>query len=65
LCNTFIKTFQVCDANWVASVDYLQIVGIILGQVAVGVIGDWIGRRWGMIQDAVVMLIGTILLTAM
>ena len=59
------KTFQVCDANWVASVDYLEIVGIILGQVAVGIIGDWIGRRWGMIQDAVVMLIGTILLTAM
>jgi MFS family permease len=59
------KTFQVCDANWVASVDYLEIVGIILGQVAVGIIGDWIGRRLGMIQDAVVMLIGTILLTAM
>src|SRR5271154_1993261 len=59
------KTFQVCNANCVASVDYLEIVGIILGQVAVGIIGDWIGRRWGMIQDAVVMLIDTILLTAM
>ena len=57
--------FTVCDANWVASVGYLEIVGIILGQLVVGVIGDWIGRRWGMIQDAMVMLIGTILLTAM
>src|SRR5579862_578493 len=59
------KTYQVCSKNWVASVDYLEIVGIICGQVAVGVIGDWIGRRWGMIQDAVIMFIGTILLTAM
>lgn len=59
------KSFKVCNANWVASVDYLEIVGIIFGQLAVGVIGDWIGRRWGMIQDAVVMFIGTILLTAM
>jgi len=59
------KSYTTCSANWVASVDYLEIVGIILGQLAVGVIGDWIGRRWGMIQDAVVMLVGTILLTAM
>ena len=59
------SNYEVCTQNWVASVSYLEIVGIILGQVTVGVIGDWIGRRWGMIQDAVVMLIGTILLTAM
>jgi hypothetical protein len=59
------KTFQTCNPNWIASVDYLEIVGIIFGQVAVGIIGDWVGRRWGMIQDAVVMLVGTVLLTAM
>lgn len=59
------KTHEVCSANWIATVSYLEIVGIILGQISVGFIGDWIGRRWGMIQDAVIMLIGTILLTAM
>jgi MFS family permease len=59
------KQFTECDANWVASIGYLEIVGIILGQLVVGVIGDWIGRRWGMIQDALVMLIGTVLLTSM
>lgn len=44
--------------------DYLEVVGIIFGQITVGIIGNWIGRLWGMIQDAVVMLIGTLLLTA-
>src|SRR5271163_4343422 len=59
------KSYTSCSANWIASVDYLEIVGIIFGMLSVGVIGDWIGRRWGMIQDAVVMFVGTILLTAM
>lgn len=26
--------------------------------------GDWIGRRWGLIQDALIMLLGLIMLTA-
>jgi MFS family permease len=59
------NTYVVCSADLIASVDYLEIVGIIGGMVAVGIIGDWIGRRWGMIQDVVIMFIGTILLTAM
>ncbi|KAI2614477.1 MFS general substrate transporter [Hypoxylon fragiforme] len=52
-----------CTRNWVAAVTYLEIIGIMVGQVFVGIIGDWIGRRWGLIQDAVVMLLGLILLT--
>jgi len=59
------KTYETCTFNWISSVAYLEIVGIILGQLTVGVIGDWIGRRWGLIQDATVMFIGTILLTGM
>jgi MFS family permease len=59
------KTYKVCTQNWIASVSYLEIIGIIFGQIAVGFIGDWIGRRWGLIQDVVIMFIGTILLTAM
>ncbi|KAI0164648.1 major facilitator superfamily domain-containing protein [Xylariaceae sp. FL1272] len=53
-----------CEKNWVASVTYLEIVGIMVGQTGVGIIGDWIGRRWGLIQDAVIMFLGLLLLTA-
>ncbi|KAJ0311923.1 hypothetical protein COL5a_005473 [Colletotrichum fioriniae] len=57
------KGHAVCTQNWVASVTYLEIVGIMIGQAAVGVIGDWIGRRWGLIQDAAIMFVGLLLLT--
>lgn len=26
--------------------------------------GDWLGRRWGLIQDAAIMLLGLVMLTA-
>lgn len=54
-----------CDANWIHAVDYLEIVGIIIGQILVGIEGDWIGRRFGMVQDALVMTLGSVMLTAM
>ncbi|KAG6003566.1 hypothetical protein E4U21_001893 [Claviceps maximensis] len=57
-------THKVCSKNWVASVTYLEIIGIMVGQVFVGVIGDWVGRRWGLIQDAIIMFIGLLMLTA-
>ncbi|BGP26739.1 hypothetical protein JCM10295v2_005699 [Rhodotorula toruloides] len=57
------KTFAVCDENWVNAVTYLEILGIIVGQCLVGYEGDWIGRKFGLCQDALVMLIGSILLT--
>ena len=57
------KSYQTCNKTWVQAVDYLEIVGIICGQILVGVIGDWLGRRWGLIQDAVIMFIGLIMLT--
>ncbi|WVO14752.1 hypothetical protein L204_102390 [Cryptococcus depauperatus] len=58
------KTHQVCDSNWIAAVDYLQIIGIIIGQILVGIEGDWIGRRFGLVQDALVMTLGLVMLTA-
>ncbi|KAK1970860.1 MFS general substrate transporter [Colletotrichum eremochloae] len=57
------KSHTVCTQNWVASVTYLEIVGIMIGQAAIGVIGDWIGRRYGLIQDAAIMFVGLLLLT--
>ncbi|KAI6093884.1 MFS general substrate transporter [Hypoxylon rubiginosum] len=57
------KTPTDCTKDWVYAVEYLEIIGIMVGQVFVGIIGDWIGRRWGLIQDALVMLLGLCLLT--
>ncbi|KAH6630726.1 major facilitator superfamily domain-containing protein [Chaetomium sp. MPI-SDFR-AT-0129] len=53
-----------CSSNWIASVTYLEVIGIMVGQMAVGVIGDWIGRRWGLIQDAAIMFVGLLMITA-
>jgi MFS family permease len=56
------KHYTVCNKTWVQSVDYLEVCGIIVGQILVGVIGDWIGRRWGLIQDCFIMFLGLIML---
>lgn len=36
--------------DWVSSVTYLEIIGIIVGQILVGIEGDWIGRKFGLVQ---------------
>ncbi|KAE8444671.1 hypothetical protein EG329_014328 [Mollisiaceae sp. DMI_Dod_QoI] len=56
--------FKVCDQQWINSVTYLEVLGIIVGQIMVGIIGDAIGRRWGLIQDAIIMFVGLVMLTA-
>ncbi|KAJ5242865.1 uncharacterized protein N7469_001192 [Penicillium citrinum] len=58
------KDHQICDKQWLNAVDYLEIIGIIVGQILVGFVGDWIGRRWGLIQDATIMFVGLLMLTA-
>lgn len=58
------KTGTECSNNWIASVTYLEVIGIMVGQIGVGFIGDWIGRRWGLIQDAAIMFIGLLMITA-
>ena len=35
------KATKVCNPTWVAAVEYLEICGIIIGQISVGVLGDW------------------------
>lgn len=32
---------KICDKTWIAAVEYLEICGIIVGQILVGVLGDW------------------------
>lgn len=34
------KTFETCNQTWVESVTYLEVCGIIVGQILVGLIGD-------------------------
>ena len=35
------STYKVCNEIWIEAVDYMEIVGIIIGQMLVGVLGDW------------------------
>ncbi|KAL9106066.1 MAG: hypothetical protein Q9227_008852 [Pyrenula ochraceoflavens] len=56
--------FTICSETWTQAVDYLEVIGIIVGQVLVGVLGDWLGRRWGLIQDATIMFLGLVMLVA-
>ncbi|KAI9819608.1 MAG: hypothetical protein M1827_007058 [Pycnora praestabilis] len=58
------STYKTCNEEWTRAVIYLEIVGIICGQILVGYLGDWLGRRWGLIQDATIMFIGLVMLTA-
>ncbi|RKF53435.1 Inorganic phosphate transporter 1-2 [Golovinomyces cichoracearum] len=60
------KTHEVCSENWIHAVTYLEVLGIIVGQILVGIMGDMdrVGRRWGLIQDAAMMFLGLLMLTA-
>jgi hypothetical protein len=31
---------KTCDKNWIAAINYMEIVGIIVGQILVGYLGD-------------------------
>ena len=35
------KSYDICNATWIAAVDYMEISGIIVGQILVGILGDW------------------------
>ena len=35
------KNAKICNAIWIDAIDYMEIVGIIIGQVLVGILGDW------------------------
>ncbi|WFD25839.1 hypothetical protein MNAN1_000806 [Malassezia nana] len=59
------KSNEICDPEWINAIDYLEIVGIICGQILVGIEGDWVGRKFGMVQDALVMTLGSVMLTCM
>ncbi|KAG9245951.1 major facilitator superfamily domain-containing protein [Calycina marina] len=55
-------SYEVCSEVSIQLVTIMEIVGIIFGQIIVGILGDRLGRRYGLIQDAVVMFLGLLLL---
>ena len=50
--------------TWTQATTYLQLVGILIGQLFFGFLGDAGGRRNAMLLDMVIILAGLILLTA-
>lgn len=34
------KSYAVCNKTWIDAVQYLEVLGIIVGQILVGVLGD-------------------------
>lgn len=48
---------------WTQATTYLQLIGILIGQLCFGFMGDWIGRKATMLIDMSVILMGIILLT--
>lgn len=49
--------------TWTQATTYLQLIGILIGQLMFGVMGDWIGRKATMLIDMSIILLGVILLT--
>ncbi|KAK9807016.1 hypothetical protein WJX72_010792 [[Myrmecia] bisecta] len=58
------STFEDCNETWTEATTYLQLIGILMGQLFFGVMGDWVGRRAAMLLDMSIILAGVILLTA-
>ena len=50
--------------TWTQATTYLQLVGILIGQLFFGFLGDAVGRRNAMLLDMFIILAGLILLTA-
>ena len=48
------RSEHVCaPQTWTQTTTYLQLVGILLGQLTFGVMGDWVGRKTAMLTDMV------------
>ena len=52
-----------CIQTWTQATTYLQLIGVLLGQLTFGFLGDAIGRRATMLIDMSNILIGVIMPT--
>ncbi len=62
-CMTSSQPFIGCMQTWTQATTYLQLIGVLLGQLFFGFLGDAIGRRATMLIDMSIILIGVIMLT--
>lgn len=58
------KTHTTCSGGLINSLTYTTVAGIIAGQLSLGFLADRIGRKWGSVITAALMLIGGILILA-
>ena len=49
--------------TWTQATTYLQLVGILLGQLTFGFLSDGIGRQRAMLIDMSIIMIGIVMLT--
>lgn len=35
------KSYTICNKTWIQAIEYMEVIGIIIGQILVGIIGDW------------------------
>ena len=61
-CMTTSHLFIGCIQTWTQATTYLQLIGVLLGQLTSGFL-DAIGRRATMLIDMSIILIGVIMLT--
>ena len=52
-----------CMQTWTQATTYLQLIGVLLGHLTFGFLGDAIGRRATMLSDMSIILIGVIMLS--
>ena len=58
------NTGEDCSFALTQSVTYTQVGGVMFGMVVIGFLADHLGRRWGSITTSLIMLIGSVLMTA-
>ncbi|KAK9919115.1 hypothetical protein WJX75_009501 [Coccomyxa subellipsoidea] len=53
-----------CNSSFLHALNYSQVAGLCAGMLALGLIVDRIGRKWGSVTTALIMFIAGVLLTA-
>jgi MFS family permease len=52
------SAYPSCSEGLVASLSYIEVVGVIIGMLSFGVAADKLGRRWGSCSTATIMFVG-------
>jgi len=47
-----------CSESFLHALNYSQVAGLCAGMIALGLIVDKIGRKWGSVSTALIMFVG-------